>query len=107
MSAALARGMDFTILCGHRGKEEQDEAVRAGHSRTPWPTSKHNGTPSLAVDIAPYPVDWHDLARFDKLAVEVKAAWAGLTDAEREGFTLSWGGDWTGFVDRPHWEVRK
>jgi peptidoglycan L-alanyl-D-glutamate endopeptidase CwlK len=59
--------MDHTILCGHRGKQEQDEAVRNGKSKTPWPTSKHNRLPSKAIDVAPYPIDWDDEVRFARL----------------------------------------
>jgi peptidoglycan L-alanyl-D-glutamate endopeptidase CwlK len=59
--------MDHTVLCGHRGKKEQDEAVRNGKSKTPWPTSKHNRLPSKAIDVAPYPIDWDDEVRFARL----------------------------------------
>lgn len=51
---------DITVLCGHRGQAEQDECVRLGHSKSPWPTSKHNRTPSDAVDVIPYPVTWDE-----------------------------------------------
>jgi len=46
---------DFTVLCGHRGEEEQNEAFKQGRSNAKWGQSKHNTTPSRAIDIAPYP----------------------------------------------------
>lgn len=52
--------VDFTIIEGHRGKAKQDAAVANNKSQTPWPTSKHNASPSYAVDVMPYPVDWSD-----------------------------------------------
>lgn len=113
----VVKTFDCTILCGHRGKEEQDAAVAAGNSQTPWPTSKHNGLPSKAVDVAPYPVRWgaegtpeqrrKDIARFYLFAGYVKAS------AEALGVKLRWGGDWDGdadfndqnFDDLPHFEL--
>jgi hypothetical protein len=113
MRAAIATGPDFSILCGHRGKIEQDAAVAAGLSKTPFPTSKHNAEPSLAVDIAPYPIDWSDQGRFVELAHHVLAVAAEM------GVSLRWGGDWDGdgktradgdpeerFVDLPHFELK-
>jgi len=97
---------DFTVLCGFRTKADQDAAVAAGNSKLAWPKSKHNISPALAVDIAPYPIDWHDEARFIALAGEVKRAWGAMTDEARCGYDLSWGGDWTTFRDLPHYELK-
>ena len=104
--------LDFTVTEGHRGKAAQDAAVAAGNSKTPWPTSKHNGLPSHAVDLAPYPVDWSDSQR----ALERFALLAGVihTVAQQLGVKIRWGGDWNqnwdtrdegGFRDRPHFEI--
>ena len=52
---------DCTIVCGHRGEQEQNEAYAGGHSQLQWPNSKHNTEPSLAVDVVPYEkngLDW-------------------------------------------------
>lgn len=99
--------VDFTIICGHRGQEEQDEAVRLGRSKLSWPLSKHNTMPSLAVDIAPYPVDWQDTARFARLYGYIERI------AHEQGVKLRWGGDWNSnwrtsdekFLDMPHVEL--
>ena len=94
----VVKSVDCTILCGHRGKEEQDEAYALGNSTLQWPHSNHNVTPSRAVDVAPYPVDWNDLSRFREFAVIVKEV------AARMGIKVRWGGDWK-MRDYPHWEV--
>jgi peptidoglycan L-alanyl-D-glutamate endopeptidase CwlK len=91
--------MDFAVICGHRGQEEQDRAVAEGKSQTPWPLSRHNVLPSLAADCIPYPVDWGDLTAFDIMAVVVKESAADL------GVEIAWGGDWPHFKDRPHFEL--
>jgi peptidoglycan L-alanyl-D-glutamate endopeptidase CwlK len=105
MKAAIEIGPDFTILCGFRTKAEQDAALAAGHSKLGWPKSRHNISPSMAVDIAPYPIDWKDEARFLELSVSVKRAWSAMSDGARSGYSLTWGGDWTTFRDQPHWEL--
>ena len=55
---------DCSILEGYRGREEQEKAVKKGNSEKHYPESKHNKVPSLAVDVAPYPVDWKNRAAF-------------------------------------------
>ena len=98
---------DFSILCGHRTEQEQNKAFAEAKSKLHWPKSKHNQLPSLAVDIAPYPIDWNDLKRFFYLAGLIKAT------ASSMGFKLRWGGDWDGdgdfkdqnFNDYPHFEI--
>lgn len=98
---------DCTVTCGHRGKEEQDEAVRTGASKLAWPNSKHNSLPSKAVDVVPFPIDWADTSRFYHFAGFVLAV------AQSMGVKLRWGGDWSGdlkfrdekFKDLPHFEL--
>ena len=101
---------DVTILCGARGKAEQDEAVRTGHSKTPWPASNHNvdgvkRKTSWAVDVAPYPVDWRDTARFKALAVVVTDTAAKMLAAGEMKHAIRWGGTFKGFPDMPHYEL--
>lgn len=91
---------DFTILCGHRGEEEQTKAFISGTSTVTWPNSNHNKTPSKAVDIAPYPIDWDDITRFNRLATYIFKA------AMLEGVEIHWGGHWRNFKDYPHYEVK-
>lgn len=101
------QNFDCTVLVGHRGKEAQTEAVRTGHSKTNWAASAHNKTPSNAVDVAPYPIDWSDRERFHLFAGYV------LGIANEMGISIRWGGDWdrdtevkdNSFDDLVHFEL--
>lgn len=86
----VIKTVNCSILCGFRGEEEQDYAVAMGKSKRPWPTSEHNKYPSKAVDVAPFPIDWDDEARFYYFAGYV------LRTAEAMGIKLRFGGDWNG-----------
>lgn len=98
---------DCTIVCGHRNKEDQEQAVREGKSKVHFPNSKHNSLPSMAVDAVPYPIDWNDRTRFYHFAGFVFGVACSL------GIKLRWGGDWNGdlqfknekFMDLPHFEL--
>lgn len=90
---------DCSILVGHRGKEAQDMACAAGNSRTPWPTSNHNCSPSRAVDVAPWPIQWEDIEGFRVFAAYVKSRAAAL------GIGIRWGGDFTTIKDYDHFEL--
>ena len=100
---------DITITAGHRGKAEQDAAFASRNSKLRWPNSKHNKVPSLAVDAVPIfagKPTW-DWTHYHPLAAVIKDEWAKMqAEGLTEGFTLSWGGDWTSFKDGPHWELR-
>lgn len=84
----VIKQFDCTIICGHRDKTEQMRAYNSGHSKTPWPKSKHNGIPSKAVDVIPYPLDWEDRERMSFFAGVVKGV------ASQMGIGIRWGGDW-------------
>lgn len=92
--------MDVTILEGHRTQANQTKAFEEGKSRAMWPMSKHNELPSMAVDVAPYPIDWDDRERFFRLAGLVQGI------ASQMGIEVNWGGDWS-FFDGPHFELPK
>ena len=82
---------DCSVLCGHRGKADQNKAYESGHSKVKWPNGRHNKKPSIAVDVA----------------VMVMGI------AKAKGIGLRWGGDWdqdtevkdNGFDDLPHFEL--
>ena len=98
---------DFTVLEGYRTLERQRELLRQGKTKLSPGKSAHNRNPSTAVDVAPYPIDWSDIRRFDILAGFMFQA------AAEEGVTLRWGGDWDRdwelsdqtFNDLPHFEI--
>jgi len=100
---------DCSILEGYRDAETQNEYYRTGKSKVQYPDSKHNSHPSLAVDCAPYPIDWADTKRFYYFAGIVKGVAASL------GVEIRWGGDWDSdnvlddqtFMDLVHFELVK
>ena len=90
----LIKEMDVTVLCGHRNKADQEKAFNSGASKKHWPNSKHNKTPSLAIDIAPYPIQWKNLEPYKEMRERIAKI------AKRLGIkirTISW--DW------PHTEL--
>lgn len=117
---------DFTVLYGQRTAEEQFELYKQGRqlqSDGTWKKvgstvteldgkikkSKHNYSPSLAVDIAPYPIDWNNIQRFKDMAKVV------LQCAKNLNIKVIWGADWDmdgnieehKFKDFPHFELDK
>ena len=98
---------DFTVLEGYRSDERQEELFHEGKSKLRAGKSKHNINPSIAVDVAPYPIDWSDAKRFYLLAGFIFQA------AKERGVEIRWGGDWDGdwdhkdqsFNDLPHFEI--
>lgn len=104
---AVVAEFDCTILEGHRDQFRQAQMVMEGKSKTLWPHSKHNAKPSLAADVAAYPIDWEDRERQTLFAGYV------LATAKAKGVSLRWGGDWdrdtevrdNGFDDLVHFEI--
>jgi len=109
---------DCTILEGARPREKQAEYRASGRSKVSWPNSNHNvdgvrRTTSWAVDVAPYPIDWHDHARFVAFARYVLATAKALRAQGRMTYEVRWGGDWDRdgdhrderFFDGPHFEL--
>jgi len=121
---------DHSILVGYRGKDAQEAAFKAGKSKVHYPFGKHNKKPSLAVDVAPYPVDWALLNKKNKTDEEWKLYrkeiykfyhFAGFVEGIarrllKEGRILHkirWGGDWDSdhdfsdqnFDDLVHYEL--
>lgn len=103
----VVKDFDCTIIEGHRSPERQEELFRQGKSQLRAGQSKHNANPSLAVDVAPYPIDWTDEKRFFLFAGYVM----GIADTL--AIPIRWGGDWDGdwnwknqgFDDLPHFEL--
>ena len=101
---------DFTVIEGTRSLERQQQLFKEGKTKIDGIQSKgkHNYDPSLAIDIAPYPIDWNDTKRFFYLAGVVKALAISM------GIELRWGGDWDSdddftdqtFNDYPHFELK-
>lgn len=95
--------VDFSILETVRTVEQQKINVAKGVSKTM--RSKHIPSTNKsdmceAVDVAPYPINWHDINRFLKLANHIKNT-AKILEIE-----VVYGGDWKSFKDYPHWELK-
>ena len=105
----VIKKVDCSVLCGHRGKEDQNKAFDEGRSKVKYPNGRHNADPSYAVDVTPYPVDWKDRERQTLFAGYVIGVAQGM------GIDLRWGGDWdqdfqvkdNKFDDFPHFEIKK
>ena len=52
--------VDCSILEGYRNKERQNKLYDEGRTKVKYPNGRHNISPSKAVDVTPYPVDWED-----------------------------------------------
>ena len=93
--------VDFSIICGLRNEQDQDEAFRNNKSTKQFPDSRHNKTNdpqfelikhdiSDAWDIAPWPTLYSNEKYILIVAGVIKAC------AERYSVKLRWGGDWNG-----------
>lgn len=118
----VVKEFDISILEGVRSWERQQELLDHDPPKTKVQPgdSKHNppklpdGTEdmnwkSLAVDVAPYPIDWNDAKRFIYMAGLVIGIGRTL------GFDIRWGGNWDedqiiiddqNFDDLPHFEYK-
>lgn len=104
---------DCSILCGYRGKTEQNAVYKSGASREKWPNSPHNKKTSLAVDAYPFV---NGKVSFDHVQCGVLAGFV-LAVAYQFGVRdmIVWGGDWDGdqdtndqeLHDLGHFEVRQ
>ena len=109
----VIKHFDCTILEGHRNAEDQNAAYAAGRSKVKYPHSKHNQQPALAVDVVPYPINWHDTDRMRFFAGFVQGLAAALKEQGRISHHIRWGGDWdrdtelhdNRFMDLPHFEL--
>lgn len=95
--------MDFSVLEGQRTDERQYALFADGKSQLDGVINKsrHQSSPSEAVDIVPYPINWESLPEFYKLATLIFKA------CLEEGVKLEWGGHWKSFPDMPHFQMEK
>jgi peptidoglycan L-alanyl-D-glutamate endopeptidase CwlK len=101
----IVKHFDCRVLEGHRSRTMQLALYEEGKTKVKF--SKHNYSPSLAVDVAPYPIDWNDTPRFYMFGGYV------LGTADQMGVAVRWGGDWDGdketadqnFMDLVHFEL--
>lgn len=95
----VVREFDCTVIQGHRSIQEQEHLFQTGKSKVR--RGKHNESPSLAVDVAPWvagrgipwphpqtPTYVKDLALFYYFAGYV------MSRAAEQGILIRFGGDW-------------
>lgn len=99
--------IDCSVVWGHRGETEQQEAFTSGNSQLRWPLSNHNALPSTAVDVVPWPTGYSSLPEFYELASYMYAGAAEI------GVHLEWGGHWKNYTglghddrDWAHWQIK-
>ena len=97
----VSKTRDFLVLYGFRNENEQNSLWAQKKSKLKWPTSYHNQTPSMAVDVVPFPVpDWKNLKPFQDFMEFVKQ-----TARELE-IDIQCGGEWPRFRDYPHYQLK-
>ena len=102
--------VDFSVLEGVRTLERQCELYAQGRTApgkiVTW-TMKSKHIEGKAVDLVPYPLDWNDLEKFNKIKDAMFQA------AREQDVNLRWGADWDGDgkyrekgeYDSPHFEI--
>ena len=115
--------MDFTIIHGNRSPEEQFEIFKHGRSQNEqgvWvivdsddvrtykdgteKLSKHNYSPSLAVDVAPWPSLWANKGKMLELGGVIKTVQQQLFNEGKIDKMLKWGKDLWDW-DEGHYEL--
>lgn len=107
LALEVIKYVDHSITCGYRNEEDQNKAFDEGKSQKRYPNGEHNKVPSMAMDVAPYPIVWKDSEAFTLLA----GVYYGV--ACMLGLKVRIGADWDGdfntlehsFKDRPHIEL--
>lgn len=82
--------IDCSIVEGHRPKAEQNRYFDMGKSRVQWPNGKHNGSPSRAVDAAPFingRISWNEKHCLYFAGIVIATAYFLK-------IPIRWGGDW-------------
>jgi peptidoglycan L-alanyl-D-glutamate endopeptidase CwlK len=87
---------DVSLTSGYRDRVEQNGLFENNLSTLRYPDSKHNRSPSLAVDLQPYPYPRRDVKLWGALGYIAGRAYE---IAYQEGFRIRWGGDWNGNGD--------
>jgi peptidoglycan L-alanyl-D-glutamate endopeptidase CwlK len=112
--------VDFSVVCGERTTAEQLKLFKQGRKQKKDGSfkvidkskivtnidginkvSKHNYSPSRAIDIIPYPTGYKSIEQFHYLAGVV------LTISAWFGIPFEWGGNWKSIKDYPHFELKE
>ena len=103
MKKVLTAGIKAKIISGSRTYAAQNRLFRQGRYGNPGPIITHarggrsNHNFGIAWDIG---IFTETGGYITEGAAYDKAAEAGMSE------TLEWGGDWSGFVDKPHYQLK-
>jgi hypothetical protein len=98
----IGKARDVQVVVGARSFLDEQTAIKTGHSKLKNPADSlhvilHSLRPvALAVDLAPWPVDWLDIPRFKDFAAFLLER-AGVLE-----IGIRWGGSWG---DYDHFEL--
>lgn len=95
----VVKTFDCRVLEGYRNQEDQERAYEAGNTQLHYPFGKHNKQPSMAVDVAPHPLDWKDTRKFFLFAGYVLGVADQLKSQGKMTHSIRYGGDWDGDKD--------
>ncbi len=87
---------DCEILEGYRNEIDQEADFKKGETKLHYPMGKHNSNPSMAVDVAPYPVNFAN----ERLSIWFGGYVLGIAQKLKEEgkmeHSVRWGGSWDG-----------
>lgn len=109
----VIKSFDCTVIEGYRDQADQERAFEAGNTKLHYPNGKHNKNPSMAVDVAPHPLDWKNTKRFYWFAGYVMGIANQLKAQGKMKCSVRYGGDWDSdkdiddqtFMDLVHFEL--
>lgn len=92
----------FSVIEGYRSEKEQTRLYAEGHSKLKYPQSRHNETPSEAMDLVPYTGSTKPSnEQWDYLSNAIKYV------GQQHNVEIIWGGDWKENPDRYHFELQE
>jgi len=103
-------GIDMTIpqFGGLRTADEQNKLFENGFSKCDGYEKKSYHQSGRAVDVIPYikGKNVYKMEETEKQLAFHKVAVCMLEASNKEGVRLNWGGNWSSWLDRPHFEIR-
>jgi peptidoglycan L-alanyl-D-glutamate endopeptidase CwlK len=110
ISSKKKDGIDFTIpqFGGLRTADEQNKLFENGFSKCDGYEKKSFHQSGRAVDVIPYikGKNVYNMKETEKQLLFHKVAVCMLEASNKEGVRLNWGGNWSSWLDRPHFEIR-
>ncbi len=91
---------DCIVLQGYRNELEQKKLFDVGNSKFEWPNSLHNVQPSMAVDVAPFPMLVAGDMRHYFFAGYVMATAQILKDEGKMTHAIRYGAGWHDDIDK-------